>query len=161
MRFSILVRWYINGFVQEKSNSNANVFLVLTHRYVILTAKENFPCWSDSICILQWHPRYSLLERVNSLKPRHQIKISVNFGILIQVSLKLFTKDSNNTNIGSDNGLVPNRQPTIIWISCGIVYWYICASLGFHELRLCLRNREIQRAWINLKSYLRVEYMPR
>ena len=35
--------------------------------------------------------------------------------------------------IGSDNGLVPNRQQAIIWTNDGLVYWGIYASLGLNE----------------------------
>ena len=32
------------------------------------------------------------------------------------------------TSIGSDNGLVPNRQQAIIGTKCGLVYWCVYAS---------------------------------
>ena len=39
-------------------------------------------------------------------------------------------------SIGSDNGLVPNRQQAIIWTNDGPVYWYVYESLGLDELTL-------------------------
>ena len=36
--------------------------------------------------------------------------------------------------IGSDNGLVPDRQQTIIWTNNGLDYWRIYASFGLNEL---------------------------
>ena len=38
-------------------------------------------------------------------------------------------------SIGSDNGLVPNRQQAIIWCNVGMLYWHIYASLSLSELR--------------------------
>ena len=37
-------------------------------------------------------------------------------------------------SIGSDNGLVPDRQQAIIWTSDGLDYWRIYASLSPNEL---------------------------
>ena len=42
------------------------------------------------------------------------------------------------STIGSDNGLAPNRQQTIIWTNDGIVYWGTYASLGLNELNKSL-----------------------
>ena len=38
------------------------------------------------------------------------------------------------SSIGSDNGLTPNRQQTIVWTNYSIVYWHIYASLNIDEL---------------------------
>ena len=35
---------------------------------------------------------------------------------------------------GSDNGLVPTRQQTIIWSNDGLLYWCIYVSLGLNVL---------------------------
>ena len=40
------------------------------------------------------------------------------------------------TIIGCDNGLLPNRRKAIISINDGIVYWRIYASPGLNELHL-------------------------
>ena len=37
-------------------------------------------------------------------------------------------------NIGSNNGLVPNRRQAIIWTNDSLFYWRIYASLGLNEL---------------------------
>ena len=39
-----------------------------------------------------------------------------------------------NSSIGWDNGLAPNRRQAIIWTSDGRGYWRIYASLGLNEL---------------------------
>ena len=38
------------------------------------------------------------------------------------------------SSIGSDNGLAPAKQQTIIWINDGRVWWHIYASLSINEL---------------------------
>ena len=38
-------------------------------------------------------------------------------------------------NAGSGNGLVPNRQQTVIWTSADLVQWRINAAQGGDELR--------------------------
>ena len=45
---------------------------------------------------------------------------------------KIYSQGSNHqyASIGSDNGLVPNRQLAIIWTVAGLVYWCIYESLG-------------------------------
>ena len=40
--------------------------------------------------------------------------------------------------IGSDNGLVPNRQQAIIWTNDGLVNWNIYASQSLEELSAIL-----------------------
>ena len=37
-------------------------------------------------------------------------------------------------SIGSDNGLVPNRQQAIIWTDDGLGWWRIYVPLGLNEL---------------------------
>ena len=58
------------------------------------------------------------------------------------------------SNIGSDNGLAPNRRQAIIWTNDGLIYWNIYVSLNElkkvykdssdHERQL--RHIRIQRA---------------
>ena len=43
-------------------------------------------------------------------------------------------------NIGSDDGLVPNRRQAIIWTHDGLGYRRIYASLSLHELIISQRN---------------------
>ena len=40
-------------------------------------------------------------------------------------------------NIGSDDGLAPNRRQAIIWNNAGLVYWRIYVSLDLNELNHC------------------------
>ena len=56
----------------------------------------------------------------------------------IKVSLKYVPKGpiSNKSTFFSDNGLAPTRRHAIIWITYGLSYWRICASLGLNGLRL-------------------------
>ena len=37
-------------------------------------------------------------------------------------------------SIGSSNGLVPNRQQTIIWTNDDLVYWFIDTALSLNEV---------------------------
>ena len=41
---------------------------------------------------------------------------------------------SSASNIGLDNGLVPNKQRAIIWTNDGLFYWHINTSLSLNEL---------------------------
>ena len=43
-----------------------------------------------------------------------------------------------NAKIGSGNGLVPNRQQTIIWTNADPVGWCIYPALGVDELNSLL-----------------------
>ena len=39
-------------------------------------------------------------------------------------------------NIGSDNGLAPNKRQDIIWTNADPIHWSIYAVLGRDELRI-------------------------
>ena len=56
--------------------------------------------------------------------------------IWLKIFLALVTKVriKKYSRIGSDNGLAPARQQTIIWTNNVLVYWRIYASLGLNEL---------------------------
>ena len=51
---------------------------------------------------------------------------SVNFS-------QIFTEVCSYFSIGSDHGLVPNKQQAIIWSKDGEAYWCIYVPLRIHE----------------------------
>ena len=65
-----------------------------------------------------------------------RIFLNENIWISIAISLKFVSKRTtdNKASIGSDNGLVPNRQQDIIWTNDGLVYRCIYTSHGLTEL---------------------------
>ena len=58
--------------------------------------------------------------------------LSENYDIFIQILFLNLSQDSAEqlTNLGSDNGLSPNRQQAIIWTNDSIVSWRIYMSHG-------------------------------
>ena len=60
-----------------------------------------------------------------------------NCWILIQISLKICFQGSSwqQGSFDSDNGLMPNRQQTIIWANAGLIYWWIHTLFGPDEFR--------------------------
>ena len=58
------------------------------------------------------------------------------YAFWLQILLKFCSLESNRQNsiIGSDNGLVPNRRQAIILTNNGLGFWRIYASLGLNEL---------------------------
>ena len=42
-----------------------------------------------------------------------------------------------SSSIGTDNGLMPNRQQAIIWTSADPIHWRMYATLGGDELTHC------------------------
>ena len=63
----------------------------------------------------------------------------------MEISLKFVPKGHINNildSIGSNNGLAPTRQQTIIWTNGGVFYWRMYVSLGLNEFAAV-------PAWIN------------
>ena len=45
--------------------------------------------------------------------------------ILVKIAVKSVTNGSIDNNIGSDNGLVLDRQQAIIWTNAYQIHWHI------------------------------------
>ena len=66
------------------------------------------------------------------------ILVNENLCILIKISVKFFFQDSDwqQSSIGLDNGLAPNRRQAINWIDSDPIHWRIFAALGGNELMI-------------------------
>ena len=53
----------------------------------------------------------------------------------------IFLKEYLKESIGSDNGLRPHRQQSIMWTDDGLVCWHIYASLGLNKSMITCRDR--------------------
>ena len=86
---------------------------------------------------------------VSTLRPRQDGRLFGRRHFQIQIhQWKCFDFDKNLTkmyslgsnqqhsNIGSDNGLAPNRQQAVIWTNDGLVYWCIYSSFCLNEFTL-------------------------
>ena len=58
------------------------------------------------------------------------------------------------TSVGSDDGLEPNRQQAIIWTNDGIVHWQIYASLSVISPNL--KTRLLSDTFMQQYEYIRM-----
>ena len=56
------------------------------------------------------------------------------------IEIRSWLYNQKFTNIGSDNGLAPNRRQAIIWTNDGLDQWRIYALISLHELNDILIN---------------------
>ena len=107
----------------------------------------------------------------NTLRPRQNgthfadnifkcISLNEKFCILIQISLKFVHKCLIDINIGSGNGLVPNKWQAITWSNADPFHWRIYLALVklsawckvFFNVWESLLSDLIQKFWIQMWS---------
>ena len=139
--WSSIWRWYMLQPKYRKISHTSDTrfqnlkFLILSYccRWPIHLSQVFSIYWRCS-WILQLHLSYQQLYHLTDdivrrifVNEKFCIWLKFPWSLFLSVQLTIFS-------IGSDNGLVPNRQQAIIWTNGDAVHWCIYAELGGDEL---------------------------